>query len=400
MTATTHTSQTVYLHQLGLICALGDSTERVREALLHDQPTATPLTTTDRFTPGRHLHLGLVNSPLPALDEPDNTRTNRLLLGAWQQIQTAVDALSQSLDTLRIGVVIGTSTSGIGEGEAAVVHWHQQGSMPDNFHYASQEMANPAETLARWCGAAGPAYVISTACTSSAKALASARRLLRMGVCDLVIAGGVDSLCQLTVNGFSALESVSAAPCNPFSANRNGINIGEGAALFVLSRDPGPVRLSGVGESSDAHHISAPDPSGAGAARAMQLALRDADLDGAAIDYLNLHGTATPQNDKMESLAVAQVLGTDVPCSSTKPLTGHTLGAAGAIEAAFCWLALTDTSGQRPRHAWDGQRDDELAPIRLVDDTDAGQQQPIQRAMSNSFAFGGNNIALILEREQ
>lgn len=400
------TAQPVYLNHLGLICSMGSSVEEIRSRLF--APGDRCLTPTDRFTPGRSLPLGMVNTPLPDLasglsrGQPlELTRTNQLLAAALEQIRPAFEQARQGIKPLRIGVVLGTSTSGIAEGEAAIAHHLQHQQLPAHFDYRQQEMTNPASALARWLDIAGPAYVVSTACSSGAKALASARRLLRMGVCDLMIAGGVDSLSKLTVNGFSALESVSDQPCNPFSANRNGINIGEGAALFILSREPGPVCLSGVGEGSDAHHISAPDPDGRGAIEVMTTALRDAGLSAGDIGYLNLHGTATPQNDRMESLAVSQVLGNDTPCSSTKGHTGHTLGAAGAIEAAFCWLTLTDGEGRLPLHPWDGAADPQLAPVCLLDQPlDAALTRPIRAAMSNSFAFGGNNIALILKRAQ
>ncbi|WP_439136221.1 beta-ketoacyl-[acyl-carrier-protein] synthase family protein [Pseudomaricurvus sp.] len=386
----------VYLNHLGLICAMGSSPEIVRQKLFETSKRC--LSTTDHFTPGRPLPLGMVNDPLPDLSAYpliERTRTNQLMAAALEQIQPALEEAKKGIDPLRIGIVLGTSTSGIAEGETAISDYQQHAELPATFDYQQQEMANPATTLARWLGTEGPAYVVSTACSSGAKALASARRLLRMGVCDLVIAGGVDSLCKLTVNGFSALESVSKQPCNPFSRTRNGINIGEGAALFIVSRDSGPVQLSGVGEGSDAHHISAPDPEGLGAERVMTTALANAGLTAGEIGYLNLHGTATLQNDKMESLAVERVLGSNTPCSSTKSHTGHTLGAAGAIEAAFCWLALTDVEGRIPLHAWDSEHDDELANIRLVD---TPFKHTLTAAMSNSFAFGGNNISLVLER--
>lgn len=386
----------VYLNHLGLICAMGNNPETIRHKLFNNGERC--LTTTDRFTPGRALPVGAVNDPLPDLSSfpvTEQTRTNQLLAAALEQIQPAIEQAKENIDPLRIGIVLGTSTSGIAEGEAAISDHLKHQSMPDTFDYQQQEMANPATTLARWLDVLGPAYVVSTACSSGAKALASARRLLRMGVCDLVIAGGVDSLGKLTVNGFSALESVSEQPCNPFSRNRNGINIGEGAALFIVSRDKGPVCLSGVGEGSDAHHISAPHPDGLGAEQVMATALANANLTASDIGYLNLHGTATPQNDKMESRAVARVLGIETPCSSTKSHTGHTLGAAGAIEAAFCWLTLTDPEHRIPLQAWDGETDNQLSDIRLVDQP---LKHKITAAMSNSFAFGGNNISLVLER--
>ena len=212
---------------------------------------------------------------------------------------------------------------------------------------------------------AGPAWTMSTACSSSAKAMASAARILRAE--SPMRMPAVLTRCAFTINGFSALESVSAARCNPFSRHRDGINLGEGAALFVLGREPGPVRLSGWGETSDAHHPSAPDPSGRGAIDAMRQALARAGIAPGDVDYLNLHGTATVQNDAMESLAVAEVFGGRVPASATKPLTGHALGAAGAIEAALCWLALVDNPrGLLPPHWWDGAADPALPPLAFV----------------------------------
>jgi 3-oxoacyl-[acyl-carrier-protein] synthase-1 len=255
-----------------------------------------------------------------------------------------------------------------------------------------------AQFVADLLEVSGPVYGISTACSSGAKALATARRLLRADLCDAVVAGGVDTLCHLTVMGFSSLEAVSESPCNPFSQNRDGINIGEGAALFLVSLESGGVCLSGVGENSDAHHISAPEPSGASAARCMNAALDDAGIAAAAVDYVNLHGTATLLNDQMEALAMAQVFGPDTPCSSTKPFTGHTLGAAGAIEAGICWLSLVgDGDGWLPIHLWDGIRDPGLPALNLVSGQ-AGNGSLPRRVLSNSFAFGGNNIALVLER--
>jgi 3-oxoacyl-[acyl-carrier-protein] synthase-1 len=211
-----------------------------------------------------------------------------------------------------------------------------------------------------------------------------------------VIAGGADSLCAFTINGVNALESVAAGRCTPFSSPRCGINIGEGAALFLMSREPGPVRLAGWGETSDAHHMSAPDPQGGGAIAAIATALSRAGVHARDIDYVNLHGTATPLNDAMESHAVAAILGTAVACSSSKPLTGHALGAAGAIEAGLCWLALARNPARMlPPHWWDGAADPELPPLDLVA-PGRRAHAPLRYALSQSFAFGGSNAALLL----
>jgi 3-oxoacyl-[acyl-carrier-protein] synthase-1 len=213
-----------------------------------------------------------------------------------------------------------------------------------------------------------------------------------------VLCGGADTLAGLPINGFHALEALDTARCQPFSRHRRGINIGEAAALFLVTREPGPVELLGGGASSDAYHMSSPDPQGLGAQQAMQDALRDAGLAAGQIDYLNLHGTATEHNDAMESQAVAAVFAPGLPCSSTKSMTGHTLGAAGALEAAFCWLSLCDARDERrlPPHVWDGAPDPALPALAF---TDVGDHLPAGgkcHLMSNAFAFGGNNACLIL----
>ncbi|MGB3394467.1 MAG: beta-ketoacyl-ACP synthase [Stenotrophomonas sp.] len=391
----------VYLNQLGIVCALGCGPDAVAGAMFAtDAPRG--VVASDEYTPGRALALGVVRDELADVSHyppPLRSRNNALLLTAFTQIREATAAAIARYGAERVAVVVGTSTSGIGETEAAMSSLRAEGAWPPGFHYAQQEIGAPSRFVTLVSGARGPASTTSTACSSSAKALASAARLLRAGVADAVIAGGADSLCAFTIGGFSALESVSATRCNPFSRNRNGINIGEGAALFLLTREPGPVRLAGWGETSDAHHMSAPDPQGQGAIDAMQQALQRAGWQPQQVDYVNLHGTATGHNDAMESHAVAAVLGAQVPASSTKPLTGHTLGASGAIEAALCWLALTGNPHNRLLpHWWDGQPDPALPPLALVV-PGACAQRPLQRVLSNSFAFGGSNATLALARE-
>ncbi|CUW39564.1 putative Beta-ketoacyl synthase (fragment) [Magnetospirillum sp. XM-1] len=205
-------------------------------------------------------------------------------------------------------------------------------------------------------------------------------------------------MCRLTLTGFGALEALSPEPCNPFSANRRGISIGEGGGLFLLAPDPAEIELAGLGESSDAHHVSAPDPQGAGALAAMRAALDDAGLSPDRVGYLNLHGTATSLNDSMEATAVAALFPDGIACSSTKALTGHTLGAAGAVEAAFLWLALSsgwNPDGRLPPHVWDGVADPSLPRLEFAT---AGHRLGPKAALSNSFAFGGSNCCLALRR--
>lgn len=329
-------------------------------------------------------------------------RNNRLLNTAAQQLIPAVEQAKQRFGADRIGVVLGTSTSGISKGEAALKYKLEHGNFPPSYHYSQQELGSTSEYLKQLFSLSGPCYTVSTACSSSAKVFASAQRLLNANLCDMVIVGGVDSLCQLTVNGFAALESVSKGHCNPFSRHRDGINIGEGAALFTLERGQSDVMLAGIGESADAHHISAPHPQGHGAIAAMQLALSAANISPQQINYVNLHGTATPKNDAMESRAINAVFNHLSPlCSSTKPLTGHTLGAAGAIEAAFCYLLLSplNHSKRLPPHVWDGQFDDNDPQISLINAHSNTGLRELNFIMSNSFAFGGSNASLIFCRK-
>ncbi len=388
----------VYLNTLGITCALGNDVTSVRSALY----AATPGGVRPSAGPnGRQLCLGRVTADTSGMSElpiPFRSRNNALLLATLKQLRGAVDDAVARYGAHRVGVVIGTSTSGVAEGEAGIALQVATGKLPANYDVAQQEMGSPAMALATLLQLAGPAHVVSTACSSSAKAIASGARLLRAGMCDAVIVGGMDALCDFVITGFSALDSVSPERCNPLSRNRCGINLGEGGALFLMSREPGPVLLAGWGESSDAHHISAPAPDGRGALDSMRQALRRAQLDAGEIDYINLHGTATPQNDAMECLAIDALFGCDVAVSSTKPLTGHALGGAGALECALCWLALVDNpAGRMPPHWWDGERDPALPAVRIAE---PGSQlgRPMNYALSNSFAFGGSNATLILAR--
>jgi 3-oxoacyl-[acyl-carrier-protein] synthase-1 len=390
----------IYLNHLGIICAAGNSREEVRRHVFEEAQSG--IAPTALHSPGRTLPLGCVNAALPAVDHlplHERSRNNQLALAALAQIRPEVDAAIARFGADRVGIVIGTSTSGIAESESALREHAASGKLPAHYHYGQQELGSAAAMLAATLGTSGPAYVHSTACASSSKAMASAARLLNMGICDAVVCGGVDSLCAFTVAGFAALESVSEARCNPLSANRKGINIGEGAALFLMTREPAAVSLRGWGESSDAHHMSAPEPSGKGASIAIEKALARAGIEASQIGYINLHGTATPQNDAMESRAVHALFGDTVPVSSTKAFTGHALGAAGAIEAALCWLAMQEDNpdGLLPPHLWDGAGDPALPQLNVVaPGTRLGR--PLEWALSNSFAFGGANAVVVFGR--
>jgi 3-oxoacyl-[acyl-carrier-protein] synthase-1 len=354
--------------------------------------------------PGSARPVGAIEAelpPLPAALAGWNSRNNRLLMALADEIGDEIAAAAGRYGRHRVAVVIGTSTSGIAEGEAAVAYRQRHGAWPAGYHYRQQETGSGAAFLARRLGLSGPAYVLATACSSGAKVFAAARRLIALGLADAAVVGAADTLCGLTLAGFQSLESLAREPCRPFSVHRDGITIGEGGALFLMAPEPAEIALLGVGETSDAHHISAPDPAGTGARAAMSQALADAGLTAAQIAWLNLHGTATPLNDAMESRAVAALFGTGLPCSSTKAMTGHTLGAAGAVEAALVWLTLArpwNPEGLIPPHLWDGAVDAELAPLTLATSGSRLPEGTRLAAMSNSFAFGGSNCSLILGR--
>lgn len=404
-----------YLNSVGIICALGDNKRQIFKALLNTTTSRPALS--DKYSPGKPVPIAELDSALPTI--PDTlqsykSRTNQLLLAALDQIRPAVNEAINRYGRQRIAVIIGTSTSGIAEGEKAVKYHRQTGQLPASFIYKQQEIAATSEFIAKLLGTNGPTYAISTSCSSGSSAICSAQRLLNSGLCDAVIAGGTDALCQTTVLGFGSLGAISKSICNSFSRNRDGIVIGEGAALFLISREANlgnnieanfnkgstPIQLLGTGVSSDAHHISAPDPTGKGAQLAMQRALNDASLSTNQIDYINLHGTATPQNDAMESRAVYQLFGDQTVCSSTKPLTGHCLGASGAIELALCWLLISDLNEhkQLPPQLWDQQTDPALPQLNLVNRNQQSENHP-SIMMSNTYAFGGNNVSLIIGSE-
>lgn len=328
-------------------------------------------------------------------------RNNRVAqLGLKQDGFTAALAgLAGRYGRHRVGVFLGTSTAGILETELAYRRRDPDtGALPSDFHYrGGHNSFSVADFVRRSFQLEGPAVVVSSACSSSAKVFGSARRMMAAGLIDAALVGGVDSLCLTTLYGFHSLQLVSSRPCRPFDPARDGISIGEAAAFALLERapdslDPNAVLFLGIGESSDAYHMSSPHPEGKGAQAAMIQALSTAGLQPADIDYINVHGTGTPSNDNAEAHAVAAVLGGDVPCSSTKGATGHALGAAGALEAVIC--ALTLQHGVMPAGLNTTAVDPSLGVHYLLEN----RRQKISRVMSNSFGFGGSNCSLILGR--
>ena len=344
---------------------------------------------------------GIDNLNLPdALAEYD-CRNNRLAwLGLRQDgFMAAVEAAIGRHGRRRVAVLLGTSTAGVLQSEQAYRNRDPvTGALPSDFNYRTTHNAySVADFVRNVFKLEGPAAVVSTACSSSAKVFASAARMMQAGLIDAAIVGGVDSLCLTTLYGFNSLELLSATPCRPFDADRSGISIGEASAFILLERPAGSldsdaVLLLGAGESSDAYHMSSPHPDGLGARMAMAAALKAAGLQPGEIDYINLHGTATPSNDAAEGKAVAALFGDRVPCSSTKGATGHTLGAAGGLEAILSALALQQgflPGGVNTRTI------DPNIPIQYLN---ANRDTAPQRVLSNSFGFGGTNCSLVLGR--
>lgn len=386
----------VFINACGLVTPLG-CTAATEVGLFAGRDNA--LRWRDDLLAGRSVLVGTVDEPLP--EAPPGlaaygSRNNRLMLAALDEVRAPIAAAATRWGADRVAVVLGTSTAGIAEGEAALAQFRRTATWPPDYDYRQQELGGLAEFAALALGLTGPAYTIGTACASSAKAFAAGRRLIRAGLVDAAVVGGADTLCRTTLGGFDALQALSKRRCNPFSRNRDGINIGEGASAFLISPLPDPVELLGIGETSDACHPTSPDPAGVGAQEAMLKALAEAELAPSDIGYINLHGTATPLNDAMESRAVAAVFGGEVLCSSTKPITGHMLGAAGGCELGFLWLMLARDESARilPPHLWDGEPDPDLPSLRMAC---LGERlAPGTAVLSNTFGFAGSNVSVLL----
>ena len=338
---------------------------------------------------------------LPAQLRIFDCRNNRLAELALRQdgFFDAVEAAAARLGRRRIGLFVGTSTAGIMQTELAYRERDPvSGALPAAFEYGTTHNSfSMADYVRRRCRLEGPAVAVSSACASSAKVFGAARRMIEAGLIDAALVGGTDSLCLTTLYGFHSLQLSSPTPCRPFDVARDGISIGEAAAFALIERaseqaDGDSILLHGVGESSDAYHMSAPHPEGLGAKLAMQAALDAASLEPADIDYINLHGTGTPSNDRSESQAVTSIFGPTTPCSSTKGATGHALGAAGALEAVISALAIRN--GLMPG----GVQTTRVDPTLTAHYIKENRRAPLRRVLSNSFGFGGANCSLIFGR--
>jgi 3-oxoacyl-[acyl-carrier-protein] synthase-1 len=338
---------------------------------------------------------GLEAAPLGGDLAAYDCRNNRLAaLGlAADGFEEAVARARSRYGAQRIALLLGTTTSGIAETERAFQERAADGALPAWFRYReTHNLFSLCEFVHKRLGLRGPAATLSTACSSSAKVFASAQRLIEAGLADAAVVGGVDSLCLMTLHGFRSLELLSGRPCRPCDAARDGLSIGEAAGFALLEpsapRMAGPALL-GYGESSDAYHMSSPHPQGEGAFAAMSAALERAGIEPAQVDYINLHGTGTPANDRAEDAATFRLFGRGAACSSTKGWTGHTLGAAGIVEAVISLLCLR--SGLIPGSLNLENIDPQLQSRIAV----AAEKRPLQRVLSNSFGFGGNNCALL-----
>lgn len=338
---------------------------------------------------------GIVSCELPALPPAlahHDARITRLIAHLVADLGDAIPQTLSRWGPARVGIFVGTSTAGIASTEAAWRAHVATGALPPEYDFAAQHSYGAIIPVIRaLTGFAGPAFVTSTACSSSAKVLASATRLIHAGVIDAALVGGADTLCDLTLHGFHALGALSATPCRPFAATRDGISIGEGGGLMLVARDgEGRARVLAVGETNDAHHISAPHPEGAGARAAMQAALAIAGVKPSDVGHINAHGTGTILNDRAESQAIEAVFGRDVPVLSTKAYTGHMLGAAGVIETALTVMALEE--GWIPASLGAGPVDEAIT-IGIVH-----TRTRLDRglAMTNSLAFGGSNVSVLL----
>ena len=334
----------------------------------------------------------------------------RIENAALEQIASDVEAALSKYGAERIAVCVGSCDNGTEFSLAGHRKYFAEEKFPADYSLEIQGADYVATFVAEKFGLRGPVNTFSTACSSSAGAIIKAAEMIMAGIVDAALVGGIDIASDTTLIGFSSLEAVSSEITNPFSKNRHGITLGDGVAFFVLTREPlavpealeGTVRLLGWGESADAYHMTSPDPTGAGAEKAIRRALENAGLAASDVGYINLHGTGTKFNDSMEAKAVSAIFGEgdnaiSVPVSTTKPVTGHTLGAAAALEAAICWKALFENQNKNdniklPVQVWDGQRDEELPQLNFASQGSG----PLKVCLSNSFAFGGANACLVL----
>lgn len=395
----------IYLSNPGFICAAGNSSDSGAFVENLASGNRDGIKKIDCGLAGesgvKSFYVGKISDDLlKATGDLLDMRLLQILDFALNSIEETVQKAVSKYGSARVGVCIGSCDNGSELSFKAHKSFFTEGAFPSDYELKTQGADYPAVFTAKKFGTEGICLAFSTACSSSASAIIKAKELIQCGLCDAVIAGGVDVASDTVLLGFDSLEAIDHEKTNPFSKNRNGINLGEGAAVFVLSRDDlaeTGIVLAGCGESSDASHMTAPLADGTGAQQAMNAALKDSGLSPQQVDYVNLHGTGTHLNDAMEGRGVNLVFGHyKVPASSTKPMTGHTLGAAGSLELAVCFYAIK--SQKLPVHVWDDVQDEEIPELNLVRKISGAGR--ISCCMSNSFAFGGCNASLIIKKDE
>lgn len=366
------------------LCNLGNSIDEIYKKAINGDSTC--FDKLDGYIANDYIRVGLINSDLPNIDDSNyNIRCNQLLLKSIESLQSNISELKQKCSEDRIGIVIATTNSGIEEYESSKKQLHS-------------ELGNPAYFLQQQLGLKGFYSTVSTACSSGLKAFLIARDLIENNVVDAIIIGCVDSLAKIPIYGFHSLEVLSKEPSLPLSKNRSGMNIGEACAVFIVEKDSKQgINVMGIGESSDVYHSTTPDPEAKESTSAINQALTEARITPSEIDYINLHGTGTIANDIMETNAIYKVFSNKVPVSSTKPLTGHCLGAAAGIETALCCKLLDNFKGELYPHIYDNEYDTSLPMVNIVRKNQKYSKCDI--CMCNSFGFGGANAIMVLGRK-
>ena len=376
----------IFITDYSAVCNLGKNIKEIFENAFQNEKSF--LCYDENFIQNETYPFGQINVDLPQVPIPKfNIRCNQFLLHCLKQIDT--ERILNKYDKKRIGVIISTTNSGC-----------EEYAKTENKEFL--EMSNPAEFVKEYLELDGYFATISVACASGAKCFSTAKKLLDNNICDCVIVGGTDALAHISAYGFKSLELLSAKQSLPFSKNRTGINLGEAGALFVIEKEAinkNSIEVAGIGESSDAYHYSTPEPSGEQAIKAINIALNSASINPKDVDYINLHGTGTIANDLMEANAIYSIFKDEIPVSSTKPMTGHCLGAAASIEAALCCALLSDLNKENNiySHRYDGAYDRELPQIRLAKENE--KLTKLDTILSTSFGFGGANAVLILRRQ-
>ncbi|MCL2804558.1 MAG: 3-oxoacyl-ACP synthase [Treponema sp.] len=391
----------IYLSEPGLICCAGSNKDELYKSCITGNKNGIiirELAAGEKFPTGQIpcREIPPVKLPFQPASYTTDTRIIRIIDKALEQIRPNIEKAIAAYGNEKIGVCLGSCDNGSEGSLFAHKEFLEKGVFPKDYRLNFQSASFPAEYIAYKFGLKGPVFTVATACASGVSAIKRGAQLIRSGFCSAVIAGGADVVSETVLMGFHALEAVSNSPTNPLSKNRKGINLGEGAAFFLLDSKESDIELLGAGESADAYHMTAPVPDGSGPAKAMKKAIMEAKIDPLQIGYVNLHGTGTDLNDKAEAFALKSVFGEKIPkVSSTKPIMGHTLGAAGALETAVCWMVLKEQKGL-PVHCWDGERDEEFPSLPVVSLPENEQPVPISICMTNSFAFGGCNVSLVI----